>query len=106
VSFRWPHGSPDHLGVKSLDGTAIAGYSRGIGQDFPRLAFDVAAHAVVFVWNDASSHPLGDIWLRSAPATLTTLGPAKETLQAPRPGRPGPGRLLASPSGWLARSRA
>jgi hypothetical protein len=77
VSAGQPHGSPDHLGVKSLDGTLIAGYSRGIGQDFPRLAFDAAAHAVVFVWNDASSHPLGDIWLRSAPATLTTLGPVQ-----------------------------
>jgi hypothetical protein len=77
VSAGQPHGSPDHLGVKSLDGSVIAGYSRGIGQDFPRLAFDAAAHAVVFVWNDASSHPLGDIWLRSAPAALTTLGPVQ-----------------------------
>jgi hypothetical protein len=74
VSAGQPHGSPDHLGVKSLDGSVIAGYSRGIGQDFPRLAFDAAAHAVVFVWNDASNHPLGDIWLRSAPAALTALG--------------------------------
>jgi hypothetical protein len=77
VSAGQPHGSPDHLGVKSLDATSIVGYSRGIGNDFPRLAFDPVAHAVVFVWNDASNHPLGDIWLRSASATLTTLGPVQ-----------------------------
>jgi hypothetical protein len=55
VSAGQPHGSLDHLGVKSLDGSVIAGYSRGIGNDFPRLAFDKAGQAVAFVWNDASN---------------------------------------------------
>lgn len=75
VSAGQPNGSPDHRGVKSLDASVIAGYSRGLGNDFPRLAYDAKAHAVVFVWNDASSHPLGDIWLRSASLTLSKLGP-------------------------------
>jgi hypothetical protein len=53
-------------GVKSLDTVPIAGYSRGTGQDFPRLAIDARNRTVVFEWNDASVHPLGDIWLRTA----------------------------------------
>ncbi|MGN6378871.1 MAG: hypothetical protein ACTHNU_07975 [Gaiellales bacterium] len=52
-------------GVKSLDGVVIAGYNRGTGNDFPRIAWDKAASRVVVVWNDASAHPLGDIWARS-----------------------------------------
>jgi hypothetical protein len=31
----------------------------------------------VFVWNDASRHPLGDIWLRPASLSLTRLGPVR-----------------------------
>jgi hypothetical protein len=81
VSAGQPHGSPDHLGVKSLDGSVIAGYSRGIGQDFPRLAFDAAAHAVVFVSPSLSS---------------TT---AEETLRPPGPARAGAAAGVAF--GWL-----
>jgi hypothetical protein len=44
---------------------AIAGYNRGIGNDFPRVAVDVPLGRVAFEWNDASLHPLGDIWLRT-----------------------------------------
>ena len=60
-------------GVKSLDAVPIPGYSRGLGNDFPRLAVDNTRGRVVFAWNDASSHPLGNIWLRSAPLSLATL---------------------------------
>lgn len=52
-------------GVKSLDGTVIAGFSRGTGQDFPRVAFDRQLDRLIVEWNDASIHPLGDIWMRS-----------------------------------------
>ena len=52
-------------GVKSLDAVAIAGYNRGIGLDFPRVAVDAPLGRVAFEWNDASLHPLGDIWLRT-----------------------------------------
>jgi hypothetical protein len=52
-------------GVRSLDSVPIAGFNRGLGQDFPRLAVDAPLSKVVAVWNDASLHPLGDIWLRA-----------------------------------------
>ena len=52
-------------GVRSLDSVVIAGYNRGTGNDFPRLAIDAPLSKVVAVWNDASLHPLGDIWLRA-----------------------------------------
>jgi hypothetical protein len=52
-------------GVKSLDAVAIAGYNRGLGIDFPRVAVDAPLGRVAFEWNDASLHPLGDIWLRT-----------------------------------------
>jgi len=61
-------------GVKSLDAVVIAGYNRGIGQDFPRTAVDAPARKVVIVWNDASAHPLGDIWLRALPLDLSISG--------------------------------
>jgi len=61
-------------GVKSLDSTIIAGYSRGFGNDFPRIAFDPVGNQVVFVWNDANQNPLGDIWLRTASTDLFTMG--------------------------------
>ncbi len=63
-----------HGGVKSMDNTLLAGYSRGTGNDFPRVAIDSRAKRAVFVWNDASLHPLGNIWMRSAPFGLGTLG--------------------------------
>jgi hypothetical protein len=52
-------------GVKSLDGECIAGYNRCIGNDFPRIAYDAPLGRVIVEWNDASHHPLGDVWLRS-----------------------------------------
>jgi hypothetical protein len=73
ISSGQVHGTPSG-GTKSLDTVPIAGYSRGQGQDFPRLAINTHTHSVVFVWNDASLHPLGDIWLRSAPYGLGALG--------------------------------
>jgi len=62
-------------GVKSLDAVAIAGFNRGLGQDFPRIAVDAPLGQVVVVWNDASVHPLGDIWMRALPMTLAVNGP-------------------------------
>lgn len=61
-------------GVKSMDAMCIAGYSRCIGNDFPRVAVDGALGKVVFVWNDASQHPQGDIWLRALPMDLAIQG--------------------------------
>jgi hypothetical protein len=62
-------------GVKSLDAVVIAGYNRGLGQDFPRIAVNPTLNAVLVVWNDASAHPLGDIWLRALPRNLSISGP-------------------------------
>jgi hypothetical protein len=62
-------------GVKSLDAVVIAGYNRGTGQDFPRIAVNPALDKVLVVWNDASAHPLGDIWLRALPRNLSVTGP-------------------------------
>lgn len=61
-------------GVKSLDGVFIAGYNRGFGNDFPRIAVNAPQNKVVVVWNDASRHPLGDIYLRSLPMSLDIAG--------------------------------
>jgi hypothetical protein len=61
-------------GVKSLGLVGIVGYNRGIGQDFPRIAVNPRFHEVVLVWNDASVHPLGDIWLRALPMDLGLQG--------------------------------
>jgi hypothetical protein len=62
-------------GVKSLAAVAIAGYNRGLGQDFPRIAVNAPLGKVLVVWNDASAHPLGDIWMRALPMNLTITGP-------------------------------
>jgi hypothetical protein len=62
-------------GVKSLDAVVIAGFNRGTGQDFPRIAVNAPLKKVVVVWNDASAHPLGDIWLRALPMSLSITGP-------------------------------
>jgi hypothetical protein len=62
-------------GVKSLDAVVIAGYNRGLGQDFPRIAVNTPLGKVLVVWNDASAHPLGDIWLRALPRNLSITGP-------------------------------
>ena len=52
-------------GVRSLSAQFIAGYNRGTGNDFPRIAYDGATNQVLVEWNDASLHPLGDIWMRA-----------------------------------------
>jgi hypothetical protein len=62
-------------GVRSLGSVVIAGYNRGIGNDFPRIAWNRAAGRVDVAWNDASLHPLGDIWLRSYSARLGNPSP-------------------------------
>jgi len=61
-------------GVKSLGLVGIAGYNRGFGQDFPRIAINGRSHRVLVVWNDASLHPLGDIWMRALPMDLGLRG--------------------------------
>lgn len=73
ISTGQPHSNADG-GIKSLDTVPIAGYSRGPGQEFPRIAINSHTYSVVFVWNDSTIHPLGDIWLRSAPYGLGSLG--------------------------------
>ena len=62
-------------GVRSLGSVVIAGYNRGTGNDFPRIAWNRAAGRVVVAWNDASLHPLGDIWLRSYSPQLSSPSP-------------------------------
>jgi hypothetical protein len=61
-------------GVKSLDAVVIAGFSRGLGQDFPRIAVNGPKRDVIVVWNDASAHPLGDVWMRALPLSLSISG--------------------------------
>jgi hypothetical protein len=61
-------------GVKSLGSVIIAGYNRGLGQDFPRIAVNSRLRQIVVVWNDASKHPLGDIWMRALPMNLSVKG--------------------------------
>jgi hypothetical protein len=58
-----PPPTPVTLGspLRSLDGAAIAGYSRPLGNDFPRIAVNSTTKKVVIVWNEANNHPLGDI---------------------------------------------
>ena len=52
-------------GFKSLDATQITGYTRFLGQDFPRIAYDTVHGQVDVEWNSASLHPLGDIFLKA-----------------------------------------
>jgi hypothetical protein len=61
-------------GVKSLGNVAIAGYNRGLGNDFPRLAYNRKANQLLVAWNDASLHPLGDIWMRPVAPRLIGQG--------------------------------
>ncbi len=61
--------------VKSLDSLIIPGYNRGIGNDFPRIAFNNVTNQVVFVWNEGNAHPMGDIVLATADPTLATISP-------------------------------
>jgi hypothetical protein len=52
-------------GVKSLDLVPVTGYNRGTSNDFPRIAWNSSQNQVIIVWNDASHHPLGDIFMRA-----------------------------------------
>lgn len=61
-------------GVKSLGNVAIAGYNIGLGNDFPRAAYDRKARQLLVAWNDASLHPLGDIWMRAMTPHLASAG--------------------------------
>jgi hypothetical protein len=61
-------------GVRSLGEVAIAGYNRGLGNDFPRVAWNAFRGRLDVAWNDASLHPLGDVWVRSYSADLTGVG--------------------------------
>jgi hypothetical protein len=51
-------------GVKSMDLVPVTGYT-GTANDFPRIAWNSTQNQIVIVWNDASHHPLGDIFMRS-----------------------------------------
>jgi hypothetical protein len=62
-------------GVRSLSAQVIAGYNRGTGNDFPRIAYDPAINQVLVEWNDASLHPLGDIWMRALTRQLQFSSP-------------------------------
>jgi hypothetical protein len=53
------------VSVVSLDAAFIPGYNRFPANDFPRLAVSDQAGTVSMVWNDASLHVLGDIFLQS-----------------------------------------
>ncbi len=61
-------------GVRSLGAVVIAGYNRGLGNDFPRVAWNPVRDRVDVAWNDGSLHALGDIWVRSFSADLTGAG--------------------------------
>lgn len=61
--------------IKSLDGTTIRGYSRVIGNDFPRVAYDDVTDQLILVWNEANAHPLGDIVIVRVSPDLSTQSP-------------------------------
>jgi hypothetical protein len=61
-------------GVKSLGNVLIAGYNRGFGNDFPSVVYNRAANQLLVAWNDASLHPLGDIWMRAMAPRLASAG--------------------------------
>ena len=63
-------------GVRSMDDAFIAGYNRGLGQDFPRVEFDAVFGRLLVEWNDSSHHPLGDVWLKSLAPDLSDNGTA------------------------------
>ena len=65
-------------GVKSLDLVPVTGYNRGTSNDFPRLAWDGASDRIVFAWNDASHHPLGDIFMRAYGSRFSSTGPIEK----------------------------
>jgi len=51
--------------IVSMDAAFVPGYNRFPANDFPRIAVSDPAGTVSIVWNDARSHPLGDIYLQS-----------------------------------------
>ena len=53
------------VNIVSLDAAFIPGYNRFPANDFPRIAVSNPFGTVSIVWNDARSHPLGDILLQS-----------------------------------------
>jgi len=53
------------VNIVSTDTTLIAGYNRGTGNDFPRLAVSSVNGTVSMVWNDTRSNPLADVLLQS-----------------------------------------
>lgn len=65
-------------GVKSLDLVPVAGYNRGTSNDFPRIAWDGHQNKVIIVWNDASHHPLGDIFMRAFTSRFANTGPIEK----------------------------
>jgi len=58
-------GANQNGGFKSLVLTQITGYTRFIGNDFPRIAYDSVLGKVILEWNAADLHPLGDIFLKA-----------------------------------------
>ncbi len=69
-------GSNTAGGVKSLVGEFVAGYNRFEPgpNDFPQAAVRPLSGQVVFVWEDASRHLLGDVWMRAADLPLSSFG--------------------------------
>jgi hypothetical protein len=61
-------------GVKSLDLVVVPGYNRGTSNDFPRIAWDAVQQKTIIVWNDASHHPLGDIFMRAFGPRFSAIG--------------------------------
>lgn len=61
--------------VRSLDSVTIPGYNRGIGNDFPRIAFNPKTEQVVIVWNEGNGHPMGDIVMVTTDRNLGNLSP-------------------------------
>lgn len=61
--------------VKSLDSVTIPGYNRGVGNDFPRIAFNATTEKVVIVWNEGNAHPMGDIVMVTTDRNLGNLSP-------------------------------
>jgi hypothetical protein len=52
------------INITSMGAAVIAGYNR-LPNDFPRIAVSAPERTVSIVWNDARTHPLGDIFLQS-----------------------------------------
>jgi hypothetical protein len=69
-------GSNADGGVRSLVGEIVAGYNRFEPgpNDFPQAAVRPLSGQVVLVWEDASQHLLGDVWMRAADLSLSSFG--------------------------------